>query len=46
MAKLILELKDITCSLEKGSNIFSDVAFRVHEGEYYVVGTIPCKPHY
>ncbi|KAF8201826.1 P-loop containing nucleoside triphosphate hydrolase protein [Pholiota molesta] len=37
MAKLILESKDITCSLEKGSNIFSDVAFRVHEGDILVL---------
>jgi len=37
MAKLILELKDITCSLEKDSNIFSDVAFRVEEGDVLVL---------
>ncbi|KAF9482767.1 P-loop containing nucleoside triphosphate hydrolase protein [Pholiota conissans] len=37
MPKSILELKDITCSLEKGSNIFSNVAFKINEGDVLVL---------
>ncbi|KAF8964695.1 P-loop containing nucleoside triphosphate hydrolase protein [Flammula alnicola] len=37
MEEPILELRKITCYLEKGSNIFSNISFSLHEGDVLVL---------
>ncbi|KAF8910940.1 P-loop containing nucleoside triphosphate hydrolase protein [Gymnopilus junonius] len=37
MSEAILELRDITCYLEKGTNVFSNITFSVNDGDILVL---------